>query len=197
MATRARPRKKRIRIPTPDHLANVALYYLSRYAASEASLRRVLENRLRRAAMAHPDFGADHPAQESLRRSIDKIVAQHKKSGAINDEAFASMKVHNLRRAGKSSRRIAQQLHAKGIAPATVESALRPDDDATPQEADLAAAQAFAKRKGLGHYRRPSTGTQKHTPEELKRKDAATLARAGFGFDIIRIVLDSDVEWND
>jgi len=42
-------RKKKIpRIPTPESLANAALAYVEKYAASEASFRRVLLNKIRR-----------------------------------------------------------------------------------------------------------------------------------------------------
>jgi SOS response regulatory protein OraA/RecX len=58
--------------PTPERLANAALYYLSRYAASEASLRRVLENRVRRAAMRDEAFAADREAQAALPPRLTK-----------------------------------------------------------------------------------------------------------------------------
>ncbi len=190
-------KKKRIKIPTPDYLANVALYYLSRYAASEASLRRVLENRMRHAAMVHPDFAADHAKQEELKKSIAKIIDQHKKTGAVNDEAFASMKVSSLRRSGRSARRITEKLRLKGIAPSLIEKALEPEEGASNEDEELKAARAFAKHRGLGPYRRTSTGPQRATPQELKSKDFATLARAGFGFDTVKEVMGGEAELDE
>ncbi len=190
-------RKKKAGIPTPDYLANVALYYLGRFAASEASLRRVLENRLRRAAMAHPDFAADHARQTELKQDIAKIIEQHKKTGAINDEAFAAMKAGSLRRSGRSARSIAEKLRQKGIAPALIEKALEPEDGATREDEELVAARSFAKRRGLGPYRRISATPHSDAPEKLKRKETAALARAGFGFNVIKNVLGGEAEWGE
>ncbi len=179
----ARRSRKTIRIPTPDNLVNVALYYLSRFAASEASLRRALENRVRRAALAHPDFAADEAARGALQQVIAGIVAKHKASGVLNDAAFAEMKVRSLRRAGRSARRITQQLQHKGVAAATIATALLPEDDGDAEGDELQAARAFARRRGLGPYRK------KAADADQLRKDIASFARAGFSYDISRQIL--------
>ena len=100
---RGRPGRKPVKIPTVQGLEGTALFYLGRYAASEASLRRVLMNRLQKAARALPQFAADEALNESLRTAIEIIIAKHKKSGALNDAAFAEMKTRSLRRAGRSA----------------------------------------------------------------------------------------------
>lgn len=178
--------KKPVKIPTPSYLANAALHYLSRYAASESSLRRVLENKIRRAAMQDAAFAADGARQRALRDEIEKIIAIHKRTGAINDEAFASAKVHSLRRQGRSGRLIRQKLSLKGVAAKTVEAALDAyNDGAEAADVELAAARAFAKRRRLGPFR------PKPADFEQRRKDAAALARGGFPMDIIRKIIDA------
>jgi len=156
-----RPRKT-ITVPTAERLQNIALFYLSRYAASEASLRRVLHNRMRRAALAHPDFAADHERQAALREAIEKIIETHKRTGAVNDETYAAMKVAGLRRSGRSSRFIQQKLAVKGIKADLTAHSLRTydrdeadidEDQDDPEAAELKAARAFAKRKKLGQWR--------------------------------------------
>lgn len=179
-------RKKPFKKPTPERLANIALYYLSRFAASEASLRRVLENRIRRVAMRDPDFAADTQKQNELRQAINTIVDGHKKTGALNDEAYAAMKVSSLRRAGRSTRRITQHLQQKGLAPPLIAEAVAPQEDE-----ELQAAQRFAKRKKLGPFR------QEPADKEQARKDFAILARAGFSYDTARLVLDSSVDLSE
>jgi regulatory protein len=190
-----RKTKKRIKIPKPENLANSALYYLSRFAASEESLRRVLQNRIRRAALAHPDFAADKNAQKTLASAIDAIVAQHKKSGALNDEAFAAMKVRSLRREGRSKRRIEMQLRQKGVAAEIIESALEPDEETGDPERK--AALAFAKKRKLGPYRPPAL-IENHKEDKKqeatqRRKDYATMARAGFSYDTSRATLGGEL----
>ena len=181
------------KIPTPQSLANVALHYLGRYAASEASLRRVLENRLRRAAMQRPEFAADAERQAMLRGVIEQLVETHKKTGVINDAAFAETKVNSLRRQGRSRRTIQQKLGSKGIRGAIVTAALEQNaEGAAPEEVELAAALAWARRRKLGAFRREPADPDR------QRKDFAALARAGFSSDIARRVLKAEApeDWD-
>ncbi|MDD2325282.1 MAG: RecX family transcriptional regulator [Alphaproteobacteria bacterium] len=189
-----RPRRP-FRKPTPERLANAALFYLGRYAASEASLRRVLDNKIRRACLVDAAFAADHAAQEVLRKAIEEIIATHRRTGVLNDAAYAEMKVHSLRRSGKSARLITQKLAQKGVGAAHIEAALVLEEGEEPREADLAAAQALAKKRGLGPYRRACAAGQAGDREKERKRavrEVSTLARAGFPFDIIREVLGAE-----
>jgi regulatory protein len=186
-------KKSFIKIPTKQNLVNVALHYLQRYAASEDSLRRVLQRRLLRAASAHADFAADHEHQQTLRSDIETIIAGHKRTGALNDQAFAETKVNSFRRQGRSRRLIEQKLRAKGIKTAIIADALAGhDEDLDPHQAELKAAMALARRRKLGPFR--ATAADK----ERLQKDFAALARAGFASDIARRVLhaESPEEWD-
>jgi regulatory protein len=181
--------------PTPERLANVALYYLARYAATEASLRRVLENRVRRAVMQDVVFAADREAQAALVKAIDHIVEQHKASGVINDEAFAAMKVESLRRAGRSARRITQTLAVKGIKAEATQRALESYEQDEGEGQELAAALRFAKKKKMGRFAPPSPpATDAALVAKRKNKEVAAMARAGFSFDVIRKVLEADID---
>ena len=181
------PRKPR-RPPTPESLANIALHYLARYAASEASLRRVLENRVRRATMSDAAFATDTAKQENLRHVITALIERHRKSGVLNDAAFAAMKVGSLRRAGGSARRITEKLQMKGVESDLIATALRPEDE-DPAATERRAARTFAKRRKLGIYRAPPLGPRKIDEETQRRKDYATMARAGYSYDITRQTL--------
>jgi len=171
-------------MPTPERLKNIALYYLSRYAASEASLRRVLNNRVRRACLAHPDFAADREKQAAARDAIEQIIAAHVKTGAVNDAAVAAMKVANLRRGGKSMRFILRKLSARGLAQELVARALADYDGAADGvDAEMKAALAHAKKRHLGRFR------IRGEREGDRQKDFASLARTGFSVNIIRKIL--------
>lgn len=182
MNQRVRKSRRRYAILTPERLANVALHYLARYAASEASLRRVLDNRLRRAAMHNPEFANDPAAQDTLRAAIGGIVERHRKSGALNDIAFAETKLNSLRRAGRSRRAIEQKLAKAGIRKDITRGLF---DSEETEEAELQAAFKLARRKKLGNFR------SGETTREQRRKDLATLARAGFSLDIARRALEN------
>ncbi len=180
------------KIPTPQNLHNVALHYLGRYAASEASLRRVLQNRIRRAAHDNPDFAQDETKQAALRSTIETIIETHKRTGVLNDTAFAETKVNSLRRQGRSRRIIQQKLAVKGVKNDIVAAALENHaDDAPPEVAELKAALILAKKRKLGAFRTMPAD------DDRRRKDFATLARAGFSSDIARKALNAEPpeEW--
>ena len=185
-------KKVPLKIPTPQNLANVALHYLGRYAASEASLRRVLTNRLRRVTMQNPEFASDVGRQKQLYSAIETIIAAHTKTGVLDDAAFSETKVNSLRRQGRSRRGIEQKLKIKGIAQEKITAALElHNDGADPQEVELKAALALARRRKLGPFRKTAADP------DLTRKEFATLARAGFSSDIARRVLKAEApeEW--
>jgi regulatory protein len=182
-------RKTARKIPTPQYLSNVALHYLGRYAASESSLRKVLTNRIRRVASENPAFASDHDLQITLRSAIETIVEKHKKTGALNDVVFAETKVNSLRRQGRSRNAIKQKLASKGIHSKLVDAALEQNADGLePEQAELKAALALARKRKLGPFR------QKPGDAETKRKDFGTLARAGFSSGISCKVLAVDLD---
>jgi regulatory protein len=177
------------KIPTAQSLANVALQYLGRYAASEASLRRVLENRLRRAAMQNPGFSADAELLRELRGVIGQLIEKYRKNGVLNDAAFAETQVNSLRRQGRSRRLIAQKLGLRGISRAIVASALEKNaEEFGPEEAEVAAVWALMRRRKMGPFRKIPAD------KDIRRKDLAALARAGFSLDIARRVLDAKTQ---
>lgn len=188
------PAKRKFKKPTPTRLGNIALYYLGRYAASEASLRRVLENRIRKASMQDDGFAQDYDAQEELKEAINDIVEKHKKSGAINDQAFAEMKVRSLRRSGGSARQIALKLRQKGIDSELVDQALTDAESEDPEQREDHAALAYARRRRLGQYRSRLSWNRMTDQQKAKSKDKdyATMARAGFSYGTIRQTLSGE-----
>lgn len=184
--------KRRVKIPTQKNLENVALYYLSRFAASENSLRKTLKNRILRAAMRDETFKADLDTQKQLHTVIETIIEKHRKTGALNDAAFAEVKTTSLRRQGRSRRVIQQKLALKGIKKDLIEKALLEiDGDEDPEAAELKAAVAFARRKKLGPFR-----TRKKD-EDTRQKDFAALARGGFSSSITRKVIGGNIPEDD
>ncbi len=171
------------KIPTPQSLARAAERYLERFASSEGSLERILKNTIYRAAMDNPDFASDEAERQKLAAAIIQIIEKYKKAGILNDDAYAEMKVNSLRRRGLSRSAIEQKLAQKGVKQSIVSSALKQHDEgADSEEAEFKAALAFAKRKRLGSFRKCSDAAQ-------RRKDLASLSRAGFAYDIARTVL--------
>lgn len=171
-AKKAEPKKRERKIPkkpSPSYFENVAVYYLQRYAATTASLRRVLERRVMKAAPHYPDLDKAAAAEW-----IVATIAKMQHLGYVNDETYQESKIHSLRRAGGSKRKIEAKLAEKGLR-VTLES-----DD----EAELTAARIYVKRRRLGPYRTRAV-------ENATEKDLASLARAGFSRSIAQAALAS------
>ncbi|MDD3288952.1 MAG: regulatory protein RecX [Alphaproteobacteria bacterium] len=181
--------RKQHKIPSQDSLAGSAVFYLSRFAASEEQLRRVLNNKIRRAKISNPDFAADDVVQQKLREAIESIIEKHKRSGVINDENFAKMKTRSLRNGGRSASAISARLKSKGVSGDIINGALRSNEDQQEEgDPELKAAMVLAKKRKLGFF-----GGKSSTPEQRK-KDFAVMARAGFSYEIARSVLRCDIK---
>jgi len=184
-------KRKKPRKLTPIRLANIALYYLSRYAASEASLRKVLENRLRKAIIQDEELSSNYENQEKLKEAINEIVEKHKKSGAINDKEYSFTKVLSFRRSGGSTRKIYLKLQQKGIDKKLIEDALKKAEEESEENSEEVAALSYARKRRLGEFRSKLSldRMSKEKLSKLKEKDYATMARAGFSYDIIKKII--------
>jgi regulatory protein len=177
----AKPKKPGRRIPakvSAKSLENVALHYLERFATSGEGLRRVLMRRVARSAHYH-----DTDEREAA-EWVDQVVAKMQAKGFINDRLFAEGRTRTLLTQGVPLRGIRMRLREKGIADdiAADVLALVADDDG---DVDVAAAVALAKRRRLGPFRAPEVR------RERRDKDLAAMARAGFGYDVARQVVDA------
>ncbi len=200
--------------PTAARLHDAALLHLSRYAATEAGLLRVLARRVDRWARASADEGADPDATRAAcaraRADAADVVARLATSGVVNDTAFAESRARSLGRTGHSRRAIGAHLAARGV-PAELARAAIPDG----ADAELAAAVAHAKRRRLGPFgpaadddtfdaTTDNTGddTGDDTPgdpraataarQARQRRVLAGFARAGFSQDVAARVLRLD-----
>lgn len=175
--TRGRREPRRV---TPQRLHNQALYYLQRFASSSANLRRVLLRRALRSARYHDD-----PPEAEVVRMVDEVVARLRAAGLLNDPLYAEGRAQGLARAGRSPRMIRAKLAQKGVAPEDVDRALAGLAEAAP-DPELRGAVILARRRGLGPFR-PEGERAEH-----RQRDLAVLARAGYGYDAARRVLDAD-----
>jgi regulatory protein len=160
--------------PPPDQgrLAEAALAYLARFAATEAGLRRVLVRRVDRWARAAEAEGQEDTARRAAaaKQAAAAVAQRMAAEGAVNDAAFAESRARRLLRTGRSRRAALAHLREKGVDSATAAAAL-PEDE----EAELAAALAFCRRRRIG----PFGGAD--PPPEMRAKALGALARAGFG----------------
>jgi regulatory protein len=162
-----------------EYLENAALHYLGRFASSSANLRRVLMAKVERSARAH---GTDRDEGAAL---VETLIERYRRSGVLDDRAYAEAKATSLHRRGTSTRAIRGKLALKGVETELVDAALSAVDDDTPGDTELTAAVALARRGRLGPFR---SGVR----ADYRDKDLAALGRAGFSYAIARTVIDSD-----
>lgn len=175
MPSRRLPAATAPREISPAQLEEWALAYLARYASPAEGLRRVLRRRVRRR------LGDDRDGVREADASIEELVARYRAAGLlVEDELYAAARARRDIGRGRSLRRIAVGLAAKGIgAQATADAleALRTG----PGDPELAAACAFARRRRLGPFRiRPAE----------RARELAAFGRAGFGRAAAAAVLD-------
>ena len=171
--------------PTIDAalLEEWALSYLGRYASTAETLRQVLRRRVRRRLAA--EGSGDREGASAVEPLIDALVKRCRETGLVNDAAYAEGRARRGMARGRSLRRIAVGLAAKGVGSADAAAAIA----ALREEAsdpDLAAAAAFARRRRLGPFRRePHPRAWPPTPIHLLASsiptELAAFARAGFG----------------
>lgn len=146
-----------------------ALSYLARYAGTAESLRRVLRRRARRRR------GADGAPQDEAGGPVDPLiealVARFREAGLLDDAAYAAGRARRGQAQGRSLRRIAAGLAAKGVGTADADAALAALRDGA-GDPDLAAACAFARRRRLGPFR---------AGPAARERELGAFARAGFG----------------
>ena len=175
---------------TAGYIERAALHYLGRFSSSEANLRSVLTRKIRRRNKAlTPEDDAVTAEQSSW---LDDVVAKCVRYGYVNDESYGKERAKSLLKKGKPPRTIKQDLLFKGIASDLVGEILLAlssavGDNETGISADLYAAVSFIKRRRFGPFRREMTSDQISVKEQ---KELASMARAGFSFELSRKVLD-------
>ena len=161
------------RAPRPPNVTRVglegaALRYLERFDCSVSRLRKVLSERIAKAARAGVAEAAAAPA------IVEELLLRYQSSGLIDDQRFAKNFAARQRDRGMSGRMIEQKLRVRGISAEVVQELMPRGESAT---VELEAARAFARRRRLGPHRKPDQR------EAYRRKDLMAMARAGFNYD--------------
>lgn len=173
-------KKKIPRKITLSYLENAGLYYLQRYASTVENFKKVLQRKAKKSLLHHGEIPAETP------QWIEDVAARYVRSGLLNDTVFAEGRLQSMRRKGYSKSKIKMTLNQKGVSGKLVETIMADQDS----DDELRAAHSYAKRRRLGPYRTKQV-------EDSQRKDMATLARQGFSYDIIRKLIDQEIDFDD
>lgn len=174
--------KKPPRPVTARSLQWLSKRHLERYIASEAQLYRVLMRRVNRRLHAFPEDDRD-----ALVTLVEAEVKRCVDNGLVNDQNVAKLWVSQLRNRGDSALSIQKKLRQKGLSSKLIQDSLEQLDSETEGNSALRCAIAYAKRRGLGPFRRNSD-----TREARRQKDIAAMMRAGHSYDHIRQIIQCD-----
>lgn len=183
------PKKKKKRQPkkiTPQYLKNSGLFYLQRYVASSFQFERAMKRKIDRSCYVHKEQD-----KEECYTWLKDVTKEFQDLGYLNDDAYLKGMLHSLRFSkGLSTRMILVKMRDKGFSETAVLPVLKKledesfDDD---QDAELESGLRFAQRKKLGMYH--PTPARKTYEQQL-----ATLARAGYSYDICKKILEMSDE---
>jgi regulatory protein len=164
----------------------------------------VLERRLMRRLRALDPEAADEERTAAL-PLIEAEVERLRAAGVVDDARYAEMKARTGLARGRGTRRILRDLGQKGVTGATAQEALlgaarelTDEVSGTAEEtevlgaAELEAAEVFARKKRFGPYRTEPLPEAWAEKSKVWRREAGAMARAGFGVDTIRKVLDRE-----
>ncbi len=173
---------------TKKYLENYSLFYLERYASSSANLRRLLKQRVEKSCKHH---GTD--IEESM-ELVDELITRYLECEILNDKIYAISKARGFRNKGNSSKLIYSKLAQKGLNKSDIAYALNKVDQEIrsnneQQDIEYISALRHAERKRLGSFR-----IRESNKENIYQKDLASLARAGFSYEISKKALDFNPE---
>ena len=180
-----KPERKKPRAPrkvTQQYIENSAAYYLGRFASSKAHLRDLMMKKVHR---SHHHHGTEI---EEGAKMVDAMITKFEGLGYLDDAAYAVMRARSFFAKGTPLRGIRFKLSRQGLSEDDIDGALRAlEAESEVENLDLAAAFKLARKRRLGPFREPDSETR----AERREKDLATLARAGFSFDVAQQVIDA------
>lgn len=171
MAQSWRVKPKSHKKPRPpldgEALERLALFYVGRYATTQAKLAAYLRRKVQERGWL-----------DESPPPIERLVKRFVELGYVDDGAFAAARAASLQRRGYGERRIAQALKTAGIGDGDAAQAREASRNGAFQ-----AALRFAERKRIGPF-------AAEEPDRRSRERAfAAMVRAGHPLDLTRRIL--------
>lgn len=166
---------------TAEYLRRRVLAYVARYLTSEVRLRQFVQRLLKRWS----DSGGEVRVSD---QEVQALITMCRTQGYVDDQRFAELRIARWYRAGQLQRVIYQKLRAEMLDEETINAALstfRLSHTDQPGQLDHEAAMHFARKRGLGPYRRKDRA-------KWRERDIAKMGRRGFSRDTACAVIDHD-----
>lgn len=166
---------------TPRYLKNVVNWYLERYDAPKAHVRRLMMQRVRRGARHH-----DQDLEECTEH-LDTLLEELCRLGVIDDDRYARNTIERQRGSGKARRHIEGYLRSRGVASSTISHAFEDLDADIDHDPERIAAIRYARKRRFGPWCHPPERRQ-----ERRDKQLASMVRAGYSFSLAKEILAED-----
>lgn len=165
--------------PTEVSLREYAVEYVHLYSTTTVKLRRKMVSKidLYRRKTGDP--------LEDAEAWIDAAVKYCVSQGYLDDAKFTERFIELAQENGQSRRKIQGKLAQRGVTAEMVSEQMEQVDFD-----DLAAAEAYARKKRIGKFRRIDR-------DDHRDRDLARLGRQGFGYEICRQIVEGDAEDGD
>jgi regulatory protein len=166
------------------YLHNSGLAYLQRFPASSFHFKTVMLRKIQKSCHHHVEQDMDECII-----LLDDLTEKFKKLSLLDDDAYLKGMITSLRRRGLSAMQIEMRLQQKGYTRDDVKTELKKhdfDEYNTEEKGDIYAALVFARKKRIGPY----DIENKRLPE----KALATMARAGYSYDIAKKTIEMSYE---
>ena len=150
-----------------------ALHYCGRYGASTEKVRMILQRHIARHAKNQTDSAR---ASEFISAVLERITEE----GFINDDNFATARLHARLNRGDSLAMVKMRLHSQGIKRETITNALEKLAEQDP-DAEYRSLQIYASKRNF-------IRTTNH--HEDRQKAIQKLRAQGFPFDLITRFFD-------
>ncbi|KPF41338.1 regulatory protein RecX [Rhizobium sp. AAP43] len=165
-------------IPTSDELPTARMLTWVRNSAAYRLARRMMtEKELADAIRRKAKSKFEDITEAQVAALAEAAIAFGRSMSALDDRAYAEIRAGSAARGGKSKRAVARKLSEKGVEAVIITEILAEQDDLRP-------AVVYARKKAFGPFRRVPAD------EKQVNREMASFARQGYGFDLIRRVLE-------
>ncbi len=170
--------KKKTLETTVDEMRNFSYAYIEKYSPSKQQLKTYLLKKYLK--LKSPNIN-----KNNVKELIDVVLEDLENNKFLNDKFYSNSKAKNLIQRGNSINKIRNYLLNKGIKYKYVQETINTIKDDN-EDQDFFSAIKVCKKKRIGPAR-----DENNRPLFFK-KDLGILARAGFGFDTSKRVMDLD-----
>jgi regulatory protein len=139
---------------------------------------------MRRVDARHRAFPEE--ARDEMVVLVEREIERCIELELLNDEVFTKLWVEQLHRRGDSLFSIRSKLQKKGVSREVINSQIALFNQESSGNVGFLSAISYARRRGLGPFRRDWSTRETH-----KKKDIASMIRAGHSYDYVKEIVSS------